>query len=67
MKEKIGVIAGRIWESLHSEGEKNITQIPKILDEKSSDVYQALGWLAREDKINFRSENNKTFVSLKSA
>jgi hypothetical protein len=27
-------------------------------------VYQALGWLAREDKINYHTEERKTFVSL---
>ena len=64
MKEKIGTIAGKIWEALNDKEEMNITQIPKILNEKSSDVYQALGWLAREDKIKYRSEGNKIFVSL---
>ena len=67
MKEKIGNTAGRIWEALNVKGEMNILQIPKILDEKSQIAYQALGWLAREDKIRYRSEGNKTFVSLNDA
>ena len=27
-------------------------------------VYQALGWLAREDKINYHTQKRKIFVSL---
>ena len=38
MKNKIGEVAGRVW---------------KTLGEKGDIVYQALGWLAREDKINY--------------
>ena len=64
MKTKIGRIAGKIWEILHTSGEMNITQLPIILNEKTSEVYQAVGWLAREDKIEYRSEKGKTYVSL---
>ena len=38
--------------------------LPHIPKEKGEVVYQALGWLAREDKIDFRSKEGKTFVSL---
>ena len=46
------------------QGEANIDQLSKILQEKEPIVYQALGWLAREDKINYSTKNNKIFVSL---
>ena len=48
-------------------GEKEdveISKLPQILKEKGEIVYQALGWLAREDKINYLSKEGKTFVSL---
>lgn len=64
MKEKIGQTAGKIWKILQKEDEVSISRLARIVDEKSSLVYQALGWLAREDKINFRSEANKNYVSL---
>jgi len=64
MKEKIGKTAGIIWKTLKSKGEVNISQLPKILKEKSEITYQALGWLAREDKITYRKKNERIFVSL---
>jgi hypothetical protein len=38
--------------------------LPKLLKEKSMVVYQAVGWLAREDKIEFRKDATKTWISL---
>ena len=67
MKEQIGATAGKIWGMLNDNGEVNMTQLPKMINEKSVEAYRGLGWLAREDKINYRSEGNKTFVSLNNA
>ena len=64
MKDKIGETAGAIWKILKKQEEVNVTQLPKLLNEKSALVYQGLGWLAREDKVEYRSEASKTFVSL---
>jgi hypothetical protein len=64
MKEKVGKTAGKIWKLLRKKGEVPISQLPKLMNEKAVIVNQALGWLAREDKINYRSEANKTYVSL---
>lgn len=64
MKEKIGEIAGEIWNTLREKEEVNITQLPKVLKEKNTAVYMALGWLAREDKIEYCVEGDKIFVAL---
>jgi hypothetical protein len=64
VKDKIGQIAGQIWKILKKKGEVNAAQLPKLVNEKSSLVYQALGWLAREDKIEYQVKAAKTFVSL---
>lgn len=64
MKDKIGDTAGRIWKIMRKKKEVNISQLPKLLEEKTAIVYQALGWLAREDKIEYRIEGTKTFASL---
>ncbi|MGD9347119.1 MAG: winged helix-turn-helix domain-containing protein [Candidatus Aminicenantes bacterium] len=64
MKNKIGETAGKIWKVLKKKGEVNVAQLPKLLNEKSAVVYQALGWLAREDKIDYQIKAAKTFVSL---
>lgn len=64
MKEKIGWTAGQVWETLKANGEMNISQLPKKMKEKSIVIQQALGWLARENKIDYHVKGNKIFVSL---
>jgi uncharacterized membrane protein len=64
MKEKIGTSAGKIWRILKKSDEVAISKLPKILGESESITYQALGWLAREGKVEYRSEGRTTFVSL---
>ena len=64
MLTEIGETAGRIWDELKSRGEVELARLPKILKGKSVIVYQALGWLARENKVAYRKEGDKIFVSL---
>jgi len=64
MYPQIGETAGRIWEILNNKGKVTIQQIPKLLNENSMLSYQAIGWLAREDKIEYHSEGKKTYISL---
>ena len=64
MKDKVIETAGKAWRLLGEKGEINVTDIPKLLKEKDQIVYQSLGWLAREDKINYVTKNKKSCVSL---
>lgn len=64
MREQIGDLAGKVWSTLGQNGEVNIATLPKLLGEKGDAVYQALGWLAHEGKINYSRKSNKNFVSL---
>ena len=64
MKEQIGDTAGKIWQALQGKEEVAVTQLPKVLREREALVYQGLGWLAREDKIIYRVDGNKTYVSI---
>ena len=64
MKDKIGKTAGAIWKILKKNKEVNVAELPKLVNEKSALVYQALGWLARENKIEYHTKAAKTFVSL---
>jgi len=66
MKNKIGEMAAKVWKTLGEKEDVEISRLPQILKEKGEIVYQALGWLAREDKINYHSKERKTFVSLSS-
>jgi hypothetical protein len=67
LKDRIGETAGGIWKILKKEGEVNMAQLPKLLNEKSNLVYQGLGWLAREDKVEYQIKQAKTYVSLAEA
>ena len=64
MKAKLGEMAGRVWKVLGERDSVAVSTLPQILKEKEEIVYQAVGWLAREDKIDFRKKEGKTFVSL---
>ncbi len=64
MQELIGRTAGRLYDALKKQEEVSISQLPKTLKEKDTVVYQALGWLAREGKLVYRTQGNRTFVKL---
>ena len=49
--ETIGTKAGSVWVALNGADALGIKQIKKITKLKDKEVYAALGWLAREDKI----------------
>ncbi|MDD3374150.1 MAG: winged helix-turn-helix domain-containing protein [Candidatus Omnitrophica bacterium] len=64
MKNKIIETAGKTWKILGEKKEVKVTDLAKLVKEKGEIVFQSLGWLAREDKINYISRSNQTFVSL---
>ena len=64
MKEKVIETAGKTWRYLGQNGQTNVAKLGRALKEKDAIVLQALGWLAREDKINYSIKNRRTFVSL---
>lgn len=49
---KIGNNAGVIWNVLNANGKMTETKLKKETGLGSADFYTALGWLAREGKIN---------------
>ena len=64
MKERIIETAGKTWNFLKENGETGMAVLPRRLREKTEIVHQALGWLAREDKLQYREKGGKTFVAL---
>ncbi len=64
MKEQIGKVAGDIYEALQANEKLALSQVPKKVKSKESLAYQAVGWLAREDKIEYVTEGKKTYVAL---
>ena len=64
MKEKIGTDAGNIWKVLDEEGAKSIKELKKLTKLTEKEVYAAIGWLAREEKLIFDKKEDDTVVSL---
>lgn len=65
MREQVGVTAGEVWHRLNDFGPQTLVQLKKSLNGSGELVGFALGWLAREDKIEI-SKDKKTFkVALK--
>ena len=64
MKHAIITTAGQIWKLLREKDRVGVDSLPRALKEKSVVVYQALGWLAREDKIEYHTTGGKATVSL---
>ena len=66
MIEKIGTNAGSVWNALNEAvGAMNVKDLKKITKLTEKDLYAALGWLAREDKIEFSEVEKDLFVALR--
>jgi flagellar biosynthesis regulator FlaF len=61
----IGSLAGNIWKMLDKDGAKTANALVKELGAKTNDVYMALGWLLREDKLVATKAGNSIKYSLK--
>lgn len=64
MKEKIGNDAGRIWKILDENGSKGVKELKKLAKMTDKDVYAAIGWLAREEKLAFDQLEDDLHLSL---
>lgn len=60
----IGDAAGAVWKTLGNQGKVALTTLPKILDQDGALVQQAVGWLAREHKIEFEKQGRALYVKL---
>jgi hypothetical protein len=60
LTEPIGSAAGKIWDLLHSQGEVELSQVSKLINVNNNQTFSALGWLAREDKIQFKKADKNT-------
>ena len=52
LTNSIGTNAGVLWHILHKAGKISIHDIMKQSELPIQEVYKAMGWLAREEKIN---------------
>jgi hypothetical protein len=61
---EIGESAGTVWRTLSEKGEMPMSRLRKSSGLGPTAFLLGLGWLAREGKVAFRQEENKTIVSL---
>jgi len=64
--EDIGTNAGKVWKFLKEKGPNPISNVGRGVGLKRTSLDQAIGWLAREDKIQItKGTPNRHLVSLK--
>jgi hypothetical protein len=65
MTQSIGDTAGKVWEFLHEKGETKLSQLKKGVKADSNLFLQAIGWLAREDKLLIQKTGRYITYALK--
>ncbi len=65
LREQVGTTAGQIWHALNNHGPQTLAELKKKLNGSGELVGFALGWLAREDKIDIRQEKKNYKITLK--
>ena len=63
--EQIGETAGEVWHLLADDREPlSLAQLAKRIDQPRDVIMQAIGWLAREDKLVIEENGRTRYVSL---
>jgi hypothetical protein len=61
----IGVAAGKVWSYLNQNGRASPSQIARKTEMSRDLVQRAIGWLAREDKLEFDKGKKGESVQLR--
>jgi DNA-binding GntR family transcriptional regulator len=62
---QIGETAGLVWHRLEKKGSLTLAQLAKDVDAPRDTVMHAVGWLAREGKVEIEDNGRKRVVSLR--
>ncbi len=65
IQNQVGETAGKVWQALSEGGPQTVTQLQRKLNGSSELLNFALGWLAREDKIEIIQDKKSLRVQLK--
>jgi hypothetical protein len=65
MQTQIGEAAGVIWKYLDQHSEATLSELNKATKLSEQLLLMGLGWLAREEKLNFVQNKRSLKVSLK--
>ena len=63
--QQIGETAGLVWHTLGDHGPLSLAKLVKMIDAPRDQVMQAVGWLAREEKISIEEATRGRIVALK--
>ena len=65
MSDRIGTAAGKVWGCLAENGPATATQIQRRTGMEAALTHQAIGWLAREGKLNAQESKRRVTFSLR--
>jgi hypothetical protein len=65
VKEQVGDAAGDVWRLLNQGGPQTLSQVKKKLSGSSELLGFAVGWLAREDKLEILKDKRSIHLRLK--
>ena len=62
--DTIGMNAGLVWNALNDAEAMGLKQLKKVTKLKEKELYAAIGWLARENKIDIQTnpEDEKELI-----
>jgi hypothetical protein len=63
--QEIGAVAGEVWHHLAEHGPQSVTALKKAAAAPGELVLSAIGWLAREGKLDFNRSGRSVKVSLR--
>lgn len=64
-KNDIGTNAGLVWRTLYYKGTKaTFNDLMKETGLTAIDLSSAIGWLAREDKVEFSRDNEEDYIDV---
>lgn len=63
--EQIGDTAGLVWHALDGQEPMSITKLVELVEAPRDTIMQAIGWLAREDKVCIEQTKRGRMISLR--
>lgn len=63
--EQVGHTAGKVWRELSQNGPQTVSQLKRNLNGEGDVLQFAIGWLAREAKVEIIPEKKNFRVALK--
>jgi hypothetical protein len=63
--QTVGAVAGEVWRCLRAGGKTSVIRLKSEVRCSATVLHLSLGWLLREDKVEFSNEKGQLMVRLK--